>query len=174
MKTIIETQRLLIGEVDFNDVDCLLEIYQDPQNLRFIPNANFTWTREKLKGKYEKINQDYKNGFGIYAAQLKDNGTIIGEAGLFNSFQVLNHLESGYILDKKFWRKGYGFEICNALIDYGFNTLNLDKITARMYQQNVASIELSEKCGMKLVHQEQTVEGMDFCQYEIKNKNKQR
>ncbi len=169
MKTFIQTNRLLIREIYLNDIDCLLEIYQDFENLRFIPNSNINWTREKLKEKYHKINQDYKNGFGIFAVQIKDNGKIIGEAGLFNSFQDLNHLELGYILDKKFWRKGYGSEICNSLIDYGFNTLNLEKITARMFRQNLASIRLSEKCGMKLIHQEQVDKVKDFCEYEINN-----
>jgi len=174
MKILIETKRLLIREIHPKDIDCLLEIYQDFQNLRFIPNSNFNWTREKLKEKYYKINQDYKNGFGIFAAQIKDNGKIIGEAGLFNSFQNLNHLELGYILDKKFWRKGYGSEICISLIDYGFYTLNLDKISARVFKQNVASIRLSEKCGMKLIQQEQADKVRDFCEYEINNKVKLR
>ncbi|MFW6222122.1 MAG: GNAT family N-acetyltransferase [Bacteroidota bacterium] len=167
MKAIIETKRLLIREISSDDIDCLLDIYQDSQNMRFIPNSNFNWTREKLKDKYDKINQDYKNGFGIFAAQIRDNVTIIGEVGLFNSYQDFNHLELGYILDNNFWRKGYGTEICTSLIDYGFNTLNLDKITARMFKQNVASIRLSEKCGMKLIQQEWADNGIDICEYEI-------
>lgn len=167
MKTIIETKRLLIREIDSQAIDCLLKMYQNTENLRFIPNSNFDWTLEKLKTKYDKLNKDYNNGFGVYVVQIKNNGEIIGEAGLFNSFQDLNHLELGYILDKKFWRKGYGFEICEALIEYGFNMLNLEKITARMFKQNVASIRLSEKCGMELVEQKQTDDGKDSCEYRL-------
>lgn len=167
MKTIIETKRLLIREINSDDIDCFLDIYTDSENLRFIPISDLNWSRKKLKEKYDKTNQDYKNGFGIYAAQIKNNSKIIGEVGLFNSFQDLNHLELGYILDKNFWRKGYGTEICNSLIHYDFNTLNLSKITARMFKQNVASIGLSEKCGMKLIQQKITDDGKYFCEYEI-------
>ena len=169
MTIFIETDRLLIREIHPNDIDGLLDIYRDFRNLRFIPNSNLNWTSEKLNEKYSKIIQDYKNGFGIFAVQLKDNGQIIGEAGLFNSFNELNHLELGYILDNKFWRKGYGSEICSSLIDYGFNTLNLDKITARMFKGNIASIRLSEKCGMKLIPQEQVGGLNDSCKFEILN-----
>ncbi len=171
MGIFIETKRLLIREILPGDIECLLEIYQDFQNMKFIPNSNFIWTREKLIEKYHKINRDYKNGFGIFAAQFKDNGKIIGEAGLFNSFQDLKHLELGYILDKRFWRKGYGSEICTSLIDYGFKTLNVDKITARMFKQNLASIRLSEKCGMKLIQQDHAQIVKDYCEYEINNTN---
>jgi [ribosomal protein S5]-alanine N-acetyltransferase len=169
MSILIETKRLLIREIHPGDIDYLLEIYQDIQNLRFIPNSNFFWTREKLKEKYHKINQDYKYGFGIFVVQIKGHGKIIGEAGLFNSFKDSNHFELGYILDRKFWRKGYGSEICNSLISYGFSTLNLDKITARMFKHNIASIRLSEKCGMKLIQQDHAQKVMDYFEYEINN-----
>jgi ribosomal-protein-alanine N-acetyltransferase len=172
MSIFIESKRLLIREILPGDIDCLLEIYRDDQNMKFIPNSNFNWTRERLKDKYQKINQDYKNGFGIFAVQIKDNGKIIGEAGLFNSFQDSTHLELGYILNKRFWRKGYGSEIAISLIDYGFITLNLDKITARMFKQNLASIRLSEKCGMKLIQQDHAQKVKEYFEYEIYNSNK--
>jgi [ribosomal protein S5]-alanine N-acetyltransferase len=78
----------------------------------------------------------------------------------------------GYILDKRFWRNGYGSEICTSLIDYGFITLNLDKITARMFKQNAASIKLAEKCGMKLIQQEHAQKVKEYFEYEIYNSNK--
>jgi RimJ/RimL family protein N-acetyltransferase len=169
MNIIIKTQRLWIKEIEANDLDYLLDIYQDSQNLKFIPNTDFEWTKEKLKEKYDTINKDYINGFGIYAVQLKKKNRIIGEAGLFNSFHDLKHLEIGYILDHKIWRKGYGTEICKSLIDYGFDKLNSDRLTARMFKQNMASIKLSEKCGMKLIQQGKTENGESFCEYEIKH-----
>lgn len=169
MKPIIQSKRLLIREIEPNDIDYLLEIYQDAENLKFIPNSNLNWTRERLKEKYDKRNQDYKNGFGIYAVVLVDNEEVIGEAGLFNSFQDEKHLELGYILDKKYWKKGYGTELCKALIDYGFNSLNLDKITARMFKQNDASIRLSEKCGMKRVEQTESAKEEEYFEYVIES-----
>jgi ribosomal-protein-alanine N-acetyltransferase len=165
MKTIIKTKRLIIREIESNDIERLVKIYRGTENLKFIPNSNLNWTREKLKGKYDKINQNYKNGFGIYSVELVNNREVIGEVGLFNSFEDYKHLELGYILDEKYWKQGYGTEICNTLIDYGFNTLKLDKITARMFKENVASIRLSEKCGMKRLEHN----GWDHFEYVIEN-----
>ncbi|MEA4917310.1 GNAT family N-acetyltransferase [Proteiniphilum sp.] len=167
MKIIIETNRLWIREIKTDDIESLLKIYQHPENMRFIPNSDFEWTHEKLQAKYGKINQDYENGFGIFVVEIKNENRIIGEAGLFNSFQNLKHLELGYILDNKFWGQGYGSEICQSLIDYGFKKLKLSKLTARMFKQNIASIKVSEKCGMKVIQQGKTDSGEDFYEYEI-------
>lgn len=172
MDTLIETKKLWIRKISPNDLDDLLEIYNNSQNMIFIPNSNFKWTKEKLKKKYDEINQDYVNGFGIFAVQIKNQELIIGEAGLFNSFHDSKHLEMGYILDNKFWRNGYGYEICNSLINYGFKKLKLYKLTARMFKQNIASIKLSENCGMNMTNEGQTANGVCFCEYEIKNKEK--
>ncbi|KAB1066496.1 GNAT family N-acetyltransferase [Tamlana haliotis] len=102
MQNIIETNRLWIRKITSEDISCLLQIYNNPQNMVCIPNSNCKWTESKLKEKYHKINQDYSNGFGVFLVQLKDNDTVIGEAGLFNSFQNLKQLELGYIVDHKF------------------------------------------------------------------------
>lgn len=79
--------------------------------------------------------------------------TIIGEAGLFNSFNDLTNLEIGYIVDSKYWRNGFGTEICRSLIDYGFKTLKLKRITARMYASNFASVRVAQKCGMRKIEE---------------------
>lgn len=167
MDIIIETKRLFIRELKPGDIDSLLKIYQDPLNVKFIPNLNFNLNEDSLKEKYDRINKDYRNGFGIYAVEIKDENIIIGEAGLFNSFQDIKHLELGYIIDNKYWRKGYGTEICESLIAYGFVTLNLDKLTARMFKLNTASAHLSEKCGMKRIKQGKTDKGEGFYEYGI-------
>lgn len=171
MNTIVETERLRIREIQTNDLDSLLCIYNNSQNMVFIPNSDFKWTKEDLKQKYDRINQDYTNGFGIFVIEVKNENEIIGEAGLFNSFQDAKHLELGYIIDSRYWKKGYGTEVCKLLIGYGFRKLQLKKISARMFKQNTASRKLSEKCGMQLVREGQTGEGAFFCEYEILSHN---
>lgn len=169
MNSIIETERLLIRKLNFNDIDILLEFYRKKDNLQYIPNSNFEWTKDKLEKKYCEANTNYDKGYGIYVVEKKEDNAIIGEAGLFNSFGDLKHLELGYILDIEFWKKGYGFEICSSLIAYGFNVLKLKNITSRMMTENIASIKLSEKCGMKLTEVGQSANGYNFCRYEINN-----
>jgi hypothetical protein len=71
MKILTETQRLYIREILPGDIDCLLGIYRDDQNMKFIPNSNFNWTRERLKEKYHKITMIIKTDLEFLQFRLK-------------------------------------------------------------------------------------------------------
>lgn len=145
-----------------------MAIYQKSENLKFIPNSKLEWTKEKLLAKYDKVNEGSKNGYGIFAVK-NSVGDIIGEAGLFNSFLDEKHLEVGYIIDEKFWKQGFGFEVCKSLINYGFQKLKIRKLTARMFAENVGSIRISEKCNMVFIREGLTEKGERYYEYAIEN-----
>ncbi len=152
----IITKNLLIREIIPSDINVLLSVYSKEENMKHISNGKYDWTIEELKDKYEKVNTDgYPQGYGIFAVVA--DGEIIGEAGLFNSFENEKILELGYILDNKYWNRGYGTEICSGLIDYGFNALVVDKIIARMYPENIGSIRICEKLNFVKVNIANTV-----------------
>jgi len=162
-----QTNRLIIRDIQTEDLDFLLEIYSRKENMKFISDGRCKWTKEQLAEKYAKCNKNYESGIGVFAVCLKDSNTVIGEAGLFDSFNDSNMLELGYILDAKYWRQGFGKELCNGLIQYCFKTLRISTLISRMYAENVGSVILSEKCGMKRVNAGETNEGMKFYEYEI-------
>lgn len=145
MKPILTSERLLLKPVSEKHLVTLLMIYNNKNNMRLIPNGHKQWTHEELKAKYQSLKQT--EGYGIFAVVLKGNNQLIGEAGWFDSFNNKNEAELGYIIDEAFWNMGYGTEICNLLINQGFNH-GFQTIIARMYAQNTASVKLSEKCGM--------------------------
>jgi len=164
-----QTYRLIIRDIQTEDLDSLLAIYRRQENMKFISDGRCDWSKEQLTGKYEKCNVNYASGFGIFTVCLKDTDTVIGEAGLFDSFDATNKLESGYILDSAYWRQGFGKEICNGLIQYCFNNLRIETVVSRMYAENDRSVKLSEKCGMKRVNTGETTDGRTFYEYEISN-----
>lgn len=55
-----------------------------------------------------------------------------------------------FIGDKSHWSKGLGQEIVSALTQFGFNTLNLQKIEAGCYQDNLASLRIFLNSGYQL------------------------
>ncbi|MFC1532380.1 GNAT family N-acetyltransferase [Thermodesulfobacteriota bacterium] len=55
----------------------------------------------------------------------------------------------GYAFEKKYWRKGFGFETCQAILEFGQSVLDLSHIIAVIWPQNTASIRLIEKCGLR-------------------------
>lgn len=171
---IFETDRLIFRCIVREDVEDILKIYNKPENMIYISDGKCSWTDAELTEKYERINQDYNKGIGIgigiVALELKDTKSIIGEAGLFNSFGNPEKLEMGYIIDSAFWRKGYGLETCKGLMNYAFNKLQTQTLVARMYAENINSVSLSNKCGMREMQEGIAENGKKFLVFEISKK----
>lgn len=163
----IETSRLILREIKLGDIKKLSSIYNKHENMKFVSSGKSEWTNSEIIDKYNNTNQNYINGIGILAVEVKENRKIIGEAGLFNSFNNFSKLEIGYIIDSIHWNKGYGKEICLGLINYAKNNLNTKSIIARMYVNNENSVKLSEKCGMERIESNFTENHEEFLVYEI-------
>ena len=73
---------------------------------------------------------------------------LVGAVGL-----VLNMShrrgELGYWIARDHWNQGYATEAAVALINYGFDELELNRIQARYFTRNPASGRVMEKAGMK-------------------------
>lgn len=82
-----------------------------------------------------------------FAIENQDTMELIGLISLRVSEQF-QHAEIGYWIGKPFWNKGYGTEAVGALLDFGFNVLNLHKIFARAFSTNPGSWRIMEKNGL--------------------------
>ncbi|MEO5947452.1 MAG: GNAT family N-acetyltransferase, partial [Chitinophagaceae bacterium] len=69
---------------------------------------------------------------------------------------------------QKSWGKGYATEASFASLNYGFNKLRLPRIVGRAMPQNIASLRVLEKCGMKYIG-EDIVDGHPAKTYEAIN-----
>ena len=147
MQTLIETERLVLREITFDDKEELFQLHTDPMVQK--------WTGEPVVESMKEIEQairirlnDYrKYGFGRLALIRKETSEFMGWAGL-TYLPEFDKVDLGYRLKKKYWGQGYATEASKAIIDYGFNVLNLDLIIAIALPENKASIRVMEKVGM--------------------------
>ena len=61
------TERLIVREINEKDIKHLLTIYNKKENMRFVSNGKFNWTKSEIISKYEKANANYNKGIGIFA-----------------------------------------------------------------------------------------------------------
>jgi RimJ/RimL family protein N-acetyltransferase len=54
-----------------------------------------------------------------------------------------------FIGDKEFWGRGYGTQVMRLMLNYGFNTLNLNRVYLRVYESNPRGIRCYEKAGFR-------------------------
>lgn len=94
----------------------------------------------------------------ILALELKSAKKAIGSVGLHYSwangyaeFAALSVKEIGYVLSKSYWGQGLMSEAVGALIDYGFNTLELDALSVTHFLENNRSKRVIQKNGFAYV-----------------------
>lgn len=138
----IETERLLIRNYNENDLDDLYEYLSDEETVRFEPYSAMS-LEETKKNLEWRISSDE-----IFAIELKDKhnekGKMIGN--VFLGKRECESLELGYVLNRKFWKKGYAFEACSALCGEAFKN-GIHRIEANCDPLNESSWKLLEKLG---------------------------
>lgn len=97
-----------------------------------------------------KKNKEYyrKYGLGYFLAQDKHNNDIVGQIALMpDVIAGKEYYEVGYILKEKYWHKGYAKLGAQAMIDYAYDTLNLESIIFEIRPENKSSIRVAESLG---------------------------
>jgi RimJ/RimL family protein N-acetyltransferase len=83
-----------------------------------------------------------------WAVTLPPDGTLIGGVGL-RLERDHNRAELGYWIGVPYWGNGYATEAARAVLQYGFVTLDLQRIYASHFSNNPASAAVLRKVGMK-------------------------
>jgi [ribosomal protein S5]-alanine N-acetyltransferase len=78
----------------------------------------------------------------------KETQKTIGRGGFHNWFFLHHRSELGYLIsDVNFRQKGLMSEALKAIVNYGFDKMNLHRIEAFTGKDNIASMRLLEKNG---------------------------
>ncbi len=150
MKIILETERLILRELTYEDFDALYAILGDSDIMEHYP---YTFDENRVRGWIERNIQRYKtDGFGLWAVILKETGEMIGDCGI--TMQNINGTmlpEAGYHIRKDHQRNGYASEAAAACIGYAFETYNFPAVYSYMKYTNIPSQRTAVKNGMKFI-----------------------
>ena len=146
----IKTKRLILRNLDMNDLQAVHEYASDPLVVRYLnfgPNT-LNQTRAFLKKavKEQKQKPVKAYNFGIV---LKKEGKLIGACRIWIMNVKHKRGSIGYVLNRKYWGKGYATETAKALVNFGLKKLKLHRVAAVCRPQNKASAKVMEKAGMK-------------------------
>lgn len=149
----LETERLILREFREADAGDMVELNRDPDVIRYTGDGPFKDIGEALH-LIRNYDQYEKYSMGRLNMYLKSTGEYIGWCGLkYHTEDSL--VDLGYRLHKRYWGQGYATEASIACLNYGFNTLHLDKIIATAMVENPASVAVMKKLGMQFSHNTQ-------------------
>src|SRR5262245_12749333 len=104
-KTILETERLILREINHDDLGDLLQIWSDEEVMRLFPK---TLDRQEMTAWIDRNLKRYEQyGHGLWAVILKDGHRFVGDCGLvLQEVDGAEELEVGYHFNKNYWGRG--------------------------------------------------------------------
>ncbi len=149
---VLETDRLVLRELTLDDAAMILALLNEPGFLEFVGDKGVRdlsgarrYLTEGPLASYER------NGFGLLCVLVKDIGrdpVPIGICG-FLTRAGQKDVEIGFALLESSSGRGYGTEAAAAVLDWGRETLGLERILAVADPENAASLRILEKIGMR-------------------------
>jgi [ribosomal protein S5]-alanine N-acetyltransferase len=147
----IPGERINLRDQVPDDLDAMHAWLSDPVSNRFLTwgtKTRFETLQHFSEGVLDQDNPERSKYF--LSIVLKETGLVIGSAGLEIRKRQAQGSEAdlGYFLNRNYWGKGYASEAARLLIGFGFEQLNLHRITASTFAANTASEWVMQRCGM--------------------------
>ncbi|MFS0672162.1 GNAT family N-acetyltransferase [Ornithinibacillus sp. 179-J 7C1 HS] len=143
----IETNRLRLRKIEIEDAECILRYLSDSDVMEYYGLPPFN-SIEQAKREIEWYDKIFQRQTGIrWGITLKGDNKVIGSCGFLNWLSDHHRVDIGYELDKKYWGMGIASEALRAVLAYGFESLDIQRVQALIEPPNLASIHLVEKHG---------------------------
>ncbi len=169
MKIILTTERLLLREFTLEDSQLLIDLNSNPNITRYTGDGPLKDLAEAKDILLNTILPQYPDKLGRWAVNLKATNEFIGWCGL-KHLASLNEIDLGYRFFENHWGKGYATESAKAVLNYGFNTRKLKVIVARAAIENINSVNVLRKIGMKF-EKEDVEHGDKIFKYRLTDKD---
>lgn len=147
-KTVITSNgEVVIREIENSDLQLLAKYANNPKvaiNLRdAFPNPYALEDAIRFKEAIDK-----QNPKTIFAIEFK--GEYVGNISLSPGTDVYRRsAEIGYFIGEPFWNMGIMSKAVDLITDWGFKTLDIVRIYTGIFEYNIASQRVLEKCGFK-------------------------
>ncbi|MDD6301787.1 MAG: GNAT family N-acetyltransferase [Bacillales bacterium] len=143
----IETDRLIIRDVEVTDSDFILKLFSHPLVTKNLFNNEPMSSIDEAKILIDFYLQKEPSNQHRWIIFSKEINRRIGTFGYHSYKRDKKTVRIGFDLYPKHWKNGYMTEALPVLIDHIKNKLDVDRIEARIYPENIDAIKVVEKLG---------------------------
>jgi len=168
----LETNRLVLRQLTVDDSENWFKNLSDDDVAVLIGMEPLESVDDSTSIIYSFIDRYEKKNGMAWAITLKEDESFIGTCSYEKIDSHNLSGEIGYDLLKKYWGHGFMAEALSAIIDYGFESLRLNRIEAHTAAINSASRNLLRRLGFfeEGIFRESSFfrgEFRDDCQYSL-------
>ena len=143
----LQTARLQLRPFSGADAEALFALHSNATVLRFWDSPPWT-ERARAESFIEKCRQIEAEGSGArLAVDRGSDGAFLGWCGLTGYHPDYRSASLGYVLSESAWGLGYATEAAGALLQWAFDSLDLNRVQAETDTRNAASAHVLEKLG---------------------------
>jgi RimJ/RimL family protein N-acetyltransferase len=152
-REIARTERLIVRTFAETDREQLIALACDPRVMRFIGNSTTggrgVRTRAEAEAMFERLlERGRTRPYAMWAVTELHADTLIGWCGM-QDLPGSDLVEIGWILDSRYWGRGYATEAAQAVLAYGFDCIALETIVSVAMPENVKSTNVMRRLGMR-------------------------
>lgn len=146
----LQTEYLVLREIQSEDREALFAIFSSPQVIRYYGQEKLENLEQAddMKVTFEKMFEE-KRGVR-WGIERKETSGLIGTIGFHLWNAKHKRAEIGYELLPDFWGKGYASEVVAEIVKFGFQTMNLTRVGAVVFTENTASAKVLTKNKFKV------------------------
>lgn len=138
-------EKIYLSPIEPQDADFLTAGENDPE-VREALFLALPVSREQQENKIQNFISS-KDSI-VFIIRERETNKPVGQTALFRidyiSRSAIFYLA---ILDKGCWSKGFGTEATQLMVDYAFETLNLNRIQLHVCAENTPAIKIYQKVG---------------------------
>jgi RimJ/RimL family protein N-acetyltransferase len=148
----LQTDRLALRRSRPEDAEIISAYRSDPA-----VNRQQGWERTDPAGVRRDIEEmsarapGEPGGWVQFSVEERESGRLVGDVGLSPTDDEPGVIKVGYTMAPEFQGKGFATEAVGALVDYAFGTLGAEVVRAYANANNLPSIRVAEKLGMRLI-----------------------
>lgn len=145
---ILQTERLLLRQIDLHDAPALYALRSHEAVLKYLDRPRPA-SQQEILALIELITATWQKSEALsWVLALKGQPQhLIGTIGYWRMQKEHFRAEIGYMLHPDFHRQSLMTEALTAVLDYGFQHMNLHSVEAHVNPENSGSIRLLEKAG---------------------------
>ena len=145
----LETERLILRRITMRDAPDVFAYSRDEEVARYVlwsAQKSLREAKDFCRFEQRRYRSDEPSSWGIV---LAETGRLVGTIGYMEYDADHACVEVGYSLARELWNKGYMTEALSRVIDYTFETMDVNRIEAQHELENPSSGRVMEKCGMR-------------------------